>query len=78
MSKVERIAFAMFKSGYPPHIANEMKLGSLPTVQNSLGEGLIGELDIGFDWELNKASYMRMAAAALLEVNEIVAERQAP
>ncbi len=76
MSHCERLAFAMFKSTYPPHIASEMKLDSLPVIQKPLGDGFVGETDLALDWELNKDSYMRLANVVIIEINEIIAERQ--
>lgn len=75
MSLCERIAFAMFKSDYPPHIASEMQIDRLPVLQTNMGDDITGEMNTALDWALNRESYMRLAAAAVLEFNAIVAER---
>jgi hypothetical protein len=76
MNHCERLAFAMFKSGYPPHIAEEMKPGSLPVIQKPIGDGCTMEVNLALDWEFNRDSYMRMASAALLEFGKIIDEHQ--
>jgi|GEM_PF-6580352 len=78
MTTAERIAFAMFKSGYPPHIADEMKIECLGVVQRPLGDGSIGETNIALDWEFNRDSYIRLATAALTEIQTILEERTKP
>ncbi|WP_346915082.1 hypothetical protein [uncultured Roseibium sp.] len=64
------------KSTYPPHIAEEMKPGSLPVIQKPMGDGCIMEVNLALDWEFNRDSYMRLASAAIHEFNAIIAERQ--
>lgn len=76
MSHCERIAFAMFKSDYPPHIASEMSLDRLPVIQKPMGDGIVGEVNLALDWDLNRESYLRLASAALFEINKIIAERE--
>ena len=74
MSHCERIAFAMFKSDYPPHIASEMRLDRMPVLQADMGDGIVGEKNVALDWAFNRETYMRLAAAAVLEFNAIVEE----
>lgn len=78
MTSAERIAFAMFKSGYPPHIADEMKIESLGVIQTPLGDGCVGETNLALDWEFNRDSYIRLASAALIEIQAILEERTKP
>jgi hypothetical protein len=76
MSQLERIAFAMFKTVYAPHIASTLTVDNLSSAQKPLSEG--ADTSLAEDWKLRKPSYMRLAATAILEVNEIAKERTAP
>lgn len=78
MTSAERIAFAMFKSGYPPHIADAMKIESLGVIQTPLENGFVGEIDVALDWEFNRETYIRNASAALAEIEKILEERRKP
>ncbi|QFT70709.1 hypothetical protein FIU93_28250 [Labrenzia sp. THAF35] len=73
MSQLERIAFAMFKTVYAPHVASTLTLDGLSSVEKPLSADT--DTSLVEDWQKRRPSYMRLAAAAILEVNEIKKER---
>ena len=76
MTHVERIAFAMWKSGFPDHVSNDLSLETLGVVQKPLGGDCIGEQDLALDWQLNRDAFLKLAAAALVEIQAIIDEAQ--
>ena len=76
MTHVERIAFAMWKSGFPDHVQESLTSKSLGVLQKPLGDGCILEQDLLLDWQLNKDAFLKLASAALFEVQTIIDEIQ--
>ncbi|UES58527.1 hypothetical protein GFK91_24600 [Roseibium aggregatum] len=74
MSHCERIAFAMFKSVHAPHVASTLTLDGLSTIEKPLSDD--SDTSLADDWKRRKPSYMRLAVAAMVEVNEITKERE--
>ncbi|EFO30956.1 cotf [Roseibium sp. TrichSKD4] len=66
----------MFRHDYPQHICEEMSLDNLPIVKRPMGDGVTMECNLALDWEFNREGYLRLADAAILEVNQIVEERR--
>lgn len=74
MSYRERIAFAMFKTSYPENIAAQMSLESMPVTRTRIDARLVQEVDTGLDWGKKRDRYLKLADAALLEIDALAHE----
>jgi Arc/MetJ family transcription regulator len=77
MSYRERIAFALFKTAYPEDIAATMTLERMPVTRTPIDDHLIQEVDTRLDWEKKRDRYLKLADAALLELDAIATEADA-
>jgi len=77
MSYRERIAFALFKTAYPEDVAETMTLEHMPVTRTPIDDHLVQEVDTRLDWEKNRDRYLKLANAALLELDAIANEADA-
>lgn len=61
----EKIAFEMWNSSNPPHIASEITPVSFAEVVTPVVGGGTIHCDLQLDWNLNKDSYLRLTDVAL-------------
>ncbi|TYC53808.1 hypothetical protein FMN50_13625 [Rhodobacterales bacterium] len=74
MSYRERIAFALFRTSYPEDIAARMTLERMPVSQIRIDDHLMQEIDTRLDWDLKRDGYLKLADAALFELDAITRE----
>lgn len=74
MSYRERIAFAMFKTSYPETIAANMSLENMPVTRTRIDTHLVQEVDTRLDWGKKRDRFLKLADAALLEIDAIASE----
>jgi hypothetical protein len=77
MSYRERIAFALFKTSYPEDIAATLTLEHMPVTRTPIDDHLVQEVDTRLDWEKKRGRYLKLADAALLELDAIANEADA-
>lgn len=64
----EQIAFAIFMSSYPPHVRDSITLQNIagnPELTSALGGWWTATSNLGFDWSLNRPSYLNLADVSI-------------
>jgi len=74
MSYRERIAFALFRTSYPEDIAAKMTLEHMPVSRTRIDDRLVQEIDTRLDWKEKRDGYLKLADAALFELDAITRE----
>ncbi len=65
---VEKVAFALWNSEHPPHIAEATTLEMMGEIVTPLGDGDTLHLDLKMDWEMNRDTFRKMASVAIAEI----------
>lgn len=75
MEARERIAFALFKTDYPPQMRADIQMDQLGQIRTDFGSVTL-TADLTIDWNEKRTEYLLKADAALSEMDAIVAERR--